>query len=89
MRQVNVEGMIHATRAVMGGMWARRYGRIVGDGTETVATWGHSEVDPQARRWDRASCDVRQNFEPPSASGQEFIRRLPIRSVFRRYDNRL
>jgi NAD(P)-dependent dehydrogenase (short-subunit alcohol dehydrogenase family) len=29
MRQVNVEGMIHATRAVMGGMRARRYGRIV------------------------------------------------------------
>jgi NAD(P)-dependent dehydrogenase (short-subunit alcohol dehydrogenase family) len=27
MRQVNVEGMIHATRAVMGGMRARRYGR--------------------------------------------------------------
>src|SRR6266566_2329400 len=29
MRQVNVEGLIHATRAVMGGMRARRYGRIV------------------------------------------------------------
>ena len=29
MRQVNVEGMIHATRAVMGGMRVRRYGRIV------------------------------------------------------------
>jgi NAD(P)-dependent dehydrogenase (short-subunit alcohol dehydrogenase family) len=29
MRQVNVEGVIHATRAVMGGMRARRYGRIV------------------------------------------------------------
>ena len=29
MRQVNVEGMIHATRAVMGGMRARHYGRIV------------------------------------------------------------
>ena len=29
MRQVNVEGTIHATRAVMGGMRARRYGRIV------------------------------------------------------------
>jgi 3-oxoacyl-[acyl-carrier protein] reductase len=29
MRQVNVEGMIHATRAVMGSMRARRYGRIV------------------------------------------------------------
>jgi 3-oxoacyl-[acyl-carrier protein] reductase len=29
MRQVNVEGMIHTTRAVMGGMQARRYGRIV------------------------------------------------------------
>jgi NADP-dependent 3-hydroxy acid dehydrogenase YdfG len=29
MRQVNVEGMIHATRAVMGGMRARRYGWIV------------------------------------------------------------
>ena len=26
MRQVNVEGVIHATRAVMGGMRARRYG---------------------------------------------------------------
>src|SRR6266550_5772144 len=29
MRQVNVDGVIHATRAVMGGMRARRYGRIV------------------------------------------------------------
>jgi 3-oxoacyl-[acyl-carrier protein] reductase len=29
MREVNVEGVIHATRAVMGGMRARRYGRIV------------------------------------------------------------
>jgi 3-oxoacyl-[acyl-carrier protein] reductase len=29
MRQVNVEGMIQATRAVMEGMRARRYGRIV------------------------------------------------------------
>ena len=29
MRQVNVEGMINATRAVMGGMRERRYGRIV------------------------------------------------------------
>jgi NAD(P)-dependent dehydrogenase (short-subunit alcohol dehydrogenase family) len=29
MRQVNVEGMIHATRAVIGSMRARRYGRIV------------------------------------------------------------
>jgi 3-oxoacyl-[acyl-carrier protein] reductase len=29
MRQVNVGGMIHATRAVMAGMRARRYGRIV------------------------------------------------------------
>jgi 3-oxoacyl-[acyl-carrier protein] reductase len=29
MRQVNVEGVIHVTRAVMGGMRARRYGRIV------------------------------------------------------------
>ena len=29
MRQVNVEGMIHTTRAVMGSMRARRYGRIV------------------------------------------------------------
>ena len=29
MRAVNVEGVIHATRAVMGGMRARRYGRIV------------------------------------------------------------
>ena len=29
MRQVNVEGLIHATRSVMGGMRARRYGRIV------------------------------------------------------------
>src|SRR5712691_3228148 len=29
MRQVNVEGVIHATRAVMVGMRARRYGRIV------------------------------------------------------------
>src|SRR5947209_11536814 len=29
MRRVNVEGVIHATRAVMGGMRARRYGRIV------------------------------------------------------------
>jgi NAD(P)-dependent dehydrogenase (short-subunit alcohol dehydrogenase family) len=29
MRQVNVEGIIHATRAVMGGMRVRRYGRIV------------------------------------------------------------
>jgi 3-oxoacyl-[acyl-carrier protein] reductase len=29
MRQVNVEGLIHATRAVMGGMRARHYGRIV------------------------------------------------------------
>jgi NAD(P)-dependent dehydrogenase (short-subunit alcohol dehydrogenase family) len=29
MRQVNVDGMIHTTRAVMGGMRARRYGRMV------------------------------------------------------------
>jgi NAD(P)-dependent dehydrogenase (short-subunit alcohol dehydrogenase family) len=29
MRRVNVEGVIHATRAVMGSMRARRYGRIV------------------------------------------------------------
>src|ERR1700730_11619154 len=29
MRQVNVEGVIHATRAVMGGMRALHYGRIV------------------------------------------------------------
>jgi len=29
MRQVNVEGVIHATRAVMGSMRARHYGRIV------------------------------------------------------------
>ena len=29
MRRVNVDGVIHATRAVMGGMRARRYGRIV------------------------------------------------------------
>ena len=29
MRQVNVEGMIHTTRAIMGGMRGRRYGRIV------------------------------------------------------------
>jgi 3-oxoacyl-[acyl-carrier protein] reductase len=29
MRAVNVEGLIHATRAVMGGMRERRYGRIV------------------------------------------------------------
>ena len=29
MRRVNVEGVIHATRAVIGGMRARRYGRIV------------------------------------------------------------
>jgi NADP-dependent 3-hydroxy acid dehydrogenase YdfG len=29
MRRVNVEGVIHATRAVMSGMRERRYGRIV------------------------------------------------------------
>jgi 3-oxoacyl-[acyl-carrier protein] reductase len=29
MRRVNVEGLIHTTRAVIGGMRARRYGRIV------------------------------------------------------------
>ena len=29
MRKVNVDGVIHATRAVMGGMRTRRYGRIV------------------------------------------------------------
>jgi len=29
MRRINVEGVIHATRAVIGGMRARRYGRIV------------------------------------------------------------
>jgi 3-oxoacyl-[acyl-carrier protein] reductase len=29
MRRVNVEGLIHATHAVIGGMRARRYGRIV------------------------------------------------------------
>ena len=29
MRRVNVEGLIHATRAVIGGMQARRYGRLV------------------------------------------------------------
>ena len=30
MRQVNVDGVIHATRAVMGSMRTRQYGRIVG-----------------------------------------------------------
>lgn len=29
MREINVEGVINATRAVMGGMRARRYGRII------------------------------------------------------------
>ena len=29
MRRINVDGLIHATRAVIGGMRARRYGRIV------------------------------------------------------------
>lgn len=29
MRQVNVEGLINATRSVIGGMQSRRYGRIV------------------------------------------------------------
>ena len=29
MRRVNVEGLIHATRAVIGGMRAQRYGRII------------------------------------------------------------
>jgi NADP-dependent 3-hydroxy acid dehydrogenase YdfG len=29
MRQVNVEGLISATQAVIGGMRARRYGRII------------------------------------------------------------
>ena len=29
MRRVNVDGVIHATRAVIGSMRARRYGRIV------------------------------------------------------------
>ena len=29
LRQVNVEGVIHATRQVMGGMRERRYGRII------------------------------------------------------------
>jgi 3-oxoacyl-[acyl-carrier protein] reductase len=29
MRRVNVDGIVHATRAVMGGMAERRYGRIV------------------------------------------------------------
>ena len=29
MREINVDGVIHATRAVMAGMRARRYGRIV------------------------------------------------------------
>lgn len=29
MRRVNADGVIHATRAVMGGMRARRYGRII------------------------------------------------------------
>jgi NAD(P)-dependent dehydrogenase (short-subunit alcohol dehydrogenase family) len=29
MRRVNVEGLIHVTRAVIGGMRERRYGRIV------------------------------------------------------------
>jgi NAD(P)-dependent dehydrogenase (short-subunit alcohol dehydrogenase family) len=29
MRRINVEGLIHATRAVIGGMRQRRYGRIV------------------------------------------------------------
>jgi 3-oxoacyl-[acyl-carrier protein] reductase len=33
MRQVNVDGVIHATRAVMAGMRARRYGRIVNVGS--------------------------------------------------------
>ena len=34
MRQVNVDGVIHATRAVMGSMRARRYGRIVNRGLD-------------------------------------------------------
>jgi 3-oxoacyl-[acyl-carrier protein] reductase len=29
MRRVNVEGLIHTTRAVIGGMRTRRYGRVV------------------------------------------------------------
>lgn len=33
MRRVNVEGLIHATRAVIEGMRARRYGRIVNIGS--------------------------------------------------------
>jgi len=33
MREVNVDGVIHATRAVMAGMRARRYGRIVNVGS--------------------------------------------------------
>ena len=33
MRRVNVDGLIHATRAVIGGMRARRYGRIVNVGS--------------------------------------------------------
>src|SRR5215471_8672353 len=33
MRRVNVEGLINATRAVIGGMRARRYGRIVNVGS--------------------------------------------------------
>jgi 3-oxoacyl-[acyl-carrier protein] reductase len=33
MRAVNVDGVIHATRAVMGGMRARHYGRIVNVGS--------------------------------------------------------
>ena len=38
MRRVNVEGVIHATRAVMGGMRARRYGRIVS--VSSIAAFG-------------------------------------------------
>ncbi|MET0536799.1 MAG: glucose 1-dehydrogenase [Xanthobacteraceae bacterium] len=33
MRQINVDGMIHATRAVIGSMRAHRYGRIVNVGS--------------------------------------------------------
>jgi 3-oxoacyl-[acyl-carrier protein] reductase len=38
MRQVNVEGVIHATRAVVGGMRQRRYGRIVN--VSSIAAFG-------------------------------------------------
>ncbi len=48
MRRVNVEGLIHATRAVIGGMRARRYGRIVN--ISSIAAMGQPCLETRSMR---------------------------------------